>query len=296
MPFGVLALALAVPAAPGRRAQTGLYAHVGLERTGFAPEALDVFADTYNAYYSQRIVEPFAYADATVTRPVFGATFRYADGLYAAFGYQYGRTTQQQTADLGGLAQQVELRVFDLKGTGATLQLSIETGMQCATDHGWTLGDTIATDAAGYGSFASEPVPVYAPALEQVYEAESFARPAKQPYKGYTGKGFVEVSKKVNTTITFNVTTPETGMYAIDFRYANGSLANRPLELRINGNLEEAAAHLFALHPVRLRAHAVIGTAAWAVAALGTAAAVDDRTRGGRRPRWPGSLRTQGDS
>ncbi len=36
----------------------------------------------------------------------------------------------------------IELRVFELKGTGATLQLTIETGMQCATDHGWT---TLAT-------------------------------------------------------------------------------------------------------------------------------------------------------
>ncbi len=113
MPRLLIALALAVLSAPGLGAQTGLYAHLGFERTGFAPEALDVFTDTYNAYYSQRIVTPFEYADATVTRPVFGATFRYAAGLYAALGYQYGRTTQQRQADLGGLAQQVELRVFD---------------------------------------------------------------------------------------------------------------------------------------------------------------------------------------
>lgn len=106
-------LAVLALMAPGLRAQTGFYAHVGLERTDFAPVGLDVFAETYNGYFSQRIVEPFEYFEATVTRPVFGATFRYADGLYAALGYQYGRTTQQQRADLGGLAQQVELRVFD---------------------------------------------------------------------------------------------------------------------------------------------------------------------------------------
>jgi hypothetical protein len=110
-------------AAPLASAQIGVYAHVGLERTGFAPEALDVFTDTYNDYYSQRIETPFAAPDGSVTRPVLGVTARYADGLYAAFGYQYGRSTQTRSADLDGLGQQYELHVLDHS-------IHIELGME----------------------------------------------------------------------------------------------------------------------------------------------------------------------
>src|SRR5690606_35655248 len=87
---------------------------------------------------------------------------------------------------------------------GKALQETKETGI-AVQPNGYAEYQVIATDAAGYGSFASEPIPVYAKALEQVYEAEAAATTAKQPYKGFTGKGFVEVSKKTNTTITFKV-------------------------------------------------------------------------------------------
>ncbi|WP_299991565.1 glycogen debranching protein [uncultured Pontibacter sp.] len=105
---------------------------------------------------------------------------------------------------------------------GKPLQQTTETGIAVQPE-GYAEYQVIATDAAGFGSFTSEPVAVYPAALEQVYEAEASATPAKQPYKGFTGKGFVEVSKKVNTTITFKVNAPQVGLYAIDFRYANGN-------------------------------------------------------------------------
>ncbi|MCP2044864.1 trehalase family glycosidase [Pontibacter sp. HSC-36F09] len=105
---------------------------------------------------------------------------------------------------------------------GKPMQDTKETGI-AVQPNGYAEYQVIATDAAGYGSFASEPIPVYAKAMEQVYEAEAAATPAKQPYKGFMGKGFVEVSKKTNTTINFKVNTPQAGLYAIDFRYANGN-------------------------------------------------------------------------
>ena len=43
------------------------------------------------------------------------------------------------------------------------------------------------------------------------------------PYKGFTGKGFVEISKLENTKLSIPVTIAEDGTYAIDFRYANGN-------------------------------------------------------------------------
>jgi hypothetical protein len=46
---------------------------------------------------------------------------------------------------------------------------------------------------------------------------------AEQAYKGFTGEGFVEINKTTNRLLTIPVTVPETGLYAIDFRYSNGN-------------------------------------------------------------------------
>ena len=52
---------------------------------------------------------------------------------------------------------------------------------------------------------------------------ETFAPKARLPYKGYHGRGFVEITKKKNLNIKMPVAVKESGLYAISFRYANGS-------------------------------------------------------------------------
>ncbi|MCB8994975.1 MAG: glycogen debranching protein [Bacteroidales bacterium] len=56
-----------------------------------------------------------------------------------------------------------------------------------------------------------------------VLEAEKFASGSDLPYKGFSGKGFVELSKQKNTTYSFTADIPEAGEYLIEFRYSNGS-------------------------------------------------------------------------
>ncbi|TAM95206.1 MAG: hypothetical protein EPN39_15710 [Chitinophagaceae bacterium] len=51
----------------------------------------------------------------------------------------------------------------------------------------------------------------------------NFAPASTLPYKGFTGKGFVEINTTKNLKIKFNITIPQDGEYAIDFRYANGN-------------------------------------------------------------------------
>lgn len=81
----------------------------------------------------------------------------------------------------------------------------------------------IAVDAKEVQSFASEPVMVAANSLISNYEIENYATKSSLPYKGFSGAGFVEVSKSVNTKLTIPVTINEDGLYAIDFKYANGN-------------------------------------------------------------------------
>ncbi|MFT3682447.1 MAG: hypothetical protein QM791_19485 [Ferruginibacter sp.] len=81
----------------------------------------------------------------------------------------------------------------------------------------------IAVDKNGVQSFASEPIiPVSCKSLK-IYEAESFAARSSLTYKGASGDGFVEISKDQNKTISLAITVDEPGIYAINFRYANGN-------------------------------------------------------------------------
>jgi hypothetical protein len=72
-------------------------------------------------------------------------------------------------------------------------------------------------------SFASEPLPIGESGTAWQVQLETVAPTATQPYKGYTSQGFVEISTTANRVLTIPVTVPESGLYAIDFRYANGN-------------------------------------------------------------------------
>ncbi|WP_400193425.1 MGH1-like glycoside hydrolase domain-containing protein [Hymenobacter sp. B81] len=81
----------------------------------------------------------------------------------------------------------------------------------------------VANDRQGWESFASEPLEVGRESASQVYQLEAAAPKARLPYPGFTGAGFVETSQTKNARLTVPVTVPAAGLYAVDFRYANGN-------------------------------------------------------------------------
>lgn len=81
----------------------------------------------------------------------------------------------------------------------------------------------IAVDKDGVESFASEPVVTHPEGYTHIYEAETFAPKSPLTYEGYSGEGFIEVSKSVNTSVTFTIDIPSDGIYSIDVSYANGN-------------------------------------------------------------------------
>lgn len=81
----------------------------------------------------------------------------------------------------------------------------------------------VAVDDTGWESFASEPLEISADATARQVQLETVASKAALAYKGFTGQGFIEISSTKNTALTIPVTVPETGLYAVDFRYANGN-------------------------------------------------------------------------
>ena len=79
----------------------------------------------------------------------------------------------------------------------------------------------LAVGTGGLQSFASEPLVLGPPPLE--VQLETLARAANYPYQGFTGRGFVEISTTQNIQLSLPVTVPTAGLYALDFRYANGN-------------------------------------------------------------------------
>ncbi|TGE29875.1 alpha-L-rhamnosidase-related protein [Hymenobacter metallicola] len=88
---------------------------------------------------------------------------------------------------------------------------------------GYAEYQVVAIDAQGYESFASEPLAVAGEKFSRVYDLGTGRSKSPKPYQGYTGQGFVEISTTQNKTLALPVTVPAAGLYAIDFRYANGN-------------------------------------------------------------------------
>ncbi|GAC1300404.1 MAG: hypothetical protein NVSMB24_00940 [Mucilaginibacter sp.] len=99
----------------------------------------------------------------------------------------------------------------------------IKTAIYNTTAYPYAEYQVEATDAKGVSSFNSEPLPVAAKGVLDIIEAEAAATASEQSYQGFSGKGFVEISKTTNTTLSIPVVIKSDGTYAVDFRYANGN-------------------------------------------------------------------------
>jgi hypothetical protein len=81
----------------------------------------------------------------------------------------------------------------------------------------------IAVDNKGFESFASQPIPVVDKKYSLTYEVENVTTKSDLPLSGYSGTGFVEVSKTKNTELNIPLTIVADGVYLVDFKYANGN-------------------------------------------------------------------------
>ncbi len=116
------------------------------------------------------------------------------------------------------------VKFYKVLNNGKVISETINTSLKASkAQPGYAAYQVIAIDKKGNESFASEPLEVIPEINEKRYEAETLVSKAKYDYKGFTGDGFVEVTKEKNTKILIPVTVDKTGLYAIDFRYANGN-------------------------------------------------------------------------
>jgi hypothetical protein len=76
-----------------------------------------------------------------------------------------------------------------------------------------------AVNARGASSFQSEPVRVVEEEGVQTVQPDG---PLRSNDEGYTGDGYLPLTKEQHTAVSFEVTVDEAGLYALDLRYANG--------------------------------------------------------------------------
>jgi hypothetical protein len=81
----------------------------------------------------------------------------------------------------------------------------------------------MAIDKTGLTSFAGEPIEVYPESNINIFEIENYLPKSNLPYHGFSGSGFVEISRNINRIVSFDIEVPADGLYAIDWHYANGN-------------------------------------------------------------------------
>jgi len=111
---------------------------------------------------------------------------------------------------------------YQILQNGKTLKESSGTSLKIDSNN-YNDYQIIAVSNNKTESFASEPLAVYPSANQQIVEIEDFAQKSNKPYQGFTGKGFVEISKTENRKIDFSINVNEDGNYILDVRYANGN-------------------------------------------------------------------------
>ncbi|TAF46180.1 MAG: glycogen debranching protein [Sphingobacteriales bacterium] len=111
---------------------------------------------------------------------------------------------------------------YKLLRNGKTLSITNKLSLSVKNDSTYSEYQVIAIDAKKHESFASEPIVVpYKKVL--IFELGDDTTATLKNVKGYTGKGFVEISKTKNTTVTLPINIDTAGFFVIDFKYANGN-------------------------------------------------------------------------
>lgn len=103
------------------------------------------------------------------------------------------------------------------RASGTTTETRFDAG---AAD-GVAEYQVMAVDSAGVESFLSEPVRVED--ADAVIVARPAGAPLEREHQGFTGEGYVRLTREANTTVRVPVRIACGGTYAIDARYTNGS-------------------------------------------------------------------------
>ncbi|UOG75244.1 glycogen debranching protein [Hymenobacter tibetensis] len=114
-------------------------------------------------------------------------------------------------------------QAYQVLCNGKPVARTIDTSFPVPSPTVYTEYQVLAVDTHGFESFASEPLLIDVEKVRYVFEFDAACPPSNEACQGYTGRGVVETSTSVNQTVSVRVDIPVSGLYAADFRYANGN-------------------------------------------------------------------------
>ncbi|HJW17743.1 MAG TPA: hypothetical protein VJ499_11510, partial [Flavisolibacter sp.] len=103
------------------------------------------------------------------------------------------------------------------------LLTSVSASQYHVKEGDYAVYEVMAVDKKGIESFASQPIAVVDQKYTATYEIEDVFPKSEMASVGYSGRGFVEISKAKNTKLSIPLTIKADGVYLIDFKYANGN-------------------------------------------------------------------------
>ncbi len=86
----------------------------------------------------------------------------------------------------------------------------------------------------------SKPLTTPTPSTELIYQAEQatfYSAILETINAGYTGNGYVNYNNEYGSYIDWNVNVAKNGAYKLIFRYANGTVVNRVMQISVNGSV-----------------------------------------------------------
>ena len=138
------------------------------------------------------------------------------------------------TAELDGKP----LGTVNISGTGGWQRWETVTLPEVSIDGG---SGQILRLTVGGGSFNLNSVEFVSTAPTtltlEAEEANLSQAAIESNHTGYTGSGFVNYNNVAGSYVEWTVNVSNAGPYQVSFRYANGSPANRPCAIRVNGTV-----------------------------------------------------------
>jgi len=144
------------------------------------------------------------------------------DGEMNLVANRYTPSTPNVQLDDGALSWTPldDASAYRIVRNGAVVDTTLRTRYGVSADTALAEYQVQAVDARGLHSFRSEPVRVVSDAGVQTVQPDG---PLESADGGYTGDGYLPLTKEQNTTVRIEVPVADSGRYALDLRYANGN-------------------------------------------------------------------------
>lgn len=160
-----------------------------------------------------------------VTRPgTYLIDFRYANGSSSA------RRIQIEANVPNNPSQIVSFPPTGSWSTWRTVSVPVTVDATSFEVKAWTIGN----NGPNIDSLTVRPA-AQPPRTFQAEQATLVGARIARDHAGYTGTGFVDFIHDTGDAIEWTIDNPVAGLYALDFRYANGSTIDRAASLWVNG-------------------------------------------------------------